>query len=192
MVKTVSNPYLASIELLELISRIKDIDVTHTIADITIKGSEGVALQQEAAGAGAWISPISSVATNWSDKEKAYDTDTGTYADYALMATEGWTQFITMLLPAAAKADKLRVWLDATDNITLVDIDVFKDGVWTHVYEGDFIEGEYMEKSFAQGNVTYVRVRLYKDTTGGYIRVYEVYVWQVPTTGGELKVKVIP
>lgn len=188
------------IELITLISKIDEVsvmkisEVVQMIADTIVKGSENVALQQETAGAGAWVSPTGFTDPNgvWADEANAYDNNTDTYAYHSETLHWGpsYTAFLYLTPAAATVADKLRVWWSSKVGdppyTAQIDIDVLKDGVWTHVFEGLTEQLEWVEKNFAQGSVASVRIR-FLQKNNEYIRIHEVDVWQVPTTGGHLK-----
>lgn len=183
---------ISLISVISEISDIKGVQVLQSLADVTIKGSEGIALQQEAAGAGAWVSPNAFNATQWDNGANTYDDNTATYASFKFPNWIGWTAFCELSLAAATKADKLRFYVDASATVLDIDVDVLKDGIWTHVFEGGFTREAWIEKPFTLGSVTKVRMRFRKTSEGEYVHIHEVDVWQAPSTGGELKVKVIP
>jgi len=191
---------IGTIELIDLITRIAEITTINVIESIgnipnlTIMGSEGVALKQEAAGAGAWTDPDGFVASTWADEANAYDNNNNTYASATLTATGTESAFLELTFAAAVVANKIRFKAFRSHTTAKIDVDVKINGVWTHVFAGAFDNDTIIEKSFAQGSVDAVRIRFYKDKTtfSVALRVYEVDVWKVPTTGGYLEVKVIP
>jgi hypothetical protein len=186
---------IESIDLIDLITKIaeittiKNIDTISSMPDITVKGSEGIAFVQVAASAGSWVSPTGydDPDSGWSDETYAYDDDENSYSDSLGVAKNTWTSFL-YLTHAAITSNKLQFKIDAREGrYNPVDIDVYKDGVWVHVYHGSVEDYVMTEKTFSQGEVTQMRIRGYQTTSEQYkMRVYEVDFWQVPTTGGEL------
>jgi len=181
------------IDLIELINKITEITTIKVIEsmptlNVIAVGSEGTALKQATAGAGAWNDPDGFTETVWEDEAKAYDNNTATYA-YIGKSAIGWTEYLELTIVAAVKSNKLRFRTQSEPEFTLIDVDVKRNGSWVNVYEGGFVTGSYIEKTFAEGDVDGVRIRFYNsEAWKSDARVNEVDVWNVPTTGGELEI----
>jgi len=185
---------IALIGIIEEITTIKKIETISNMPDPTPKGSEGIAFKQESAGAGAWTSPtgFEDPDSAWDKEPDAYDEDTNTSAiTIDAVGPKSWSSYIILTLAASIQANKLRFNAYYFDPyINKIDIDVLKDGAWVDVYEGSYDDRSWIEKSFTQGAVTKVQVRFYNDHPLGSLNavLYEVDVWQVPATGGEMHV----
>jgi hypothetical protein len=180
-----------SVDLIDLITKISEITVIKNIEtignmpDSTPRGSAGVAFQQTtptAGDVGGWVSPTGhEAASGWVNEARAYDENLGLYASYP--ETAGWTPFL-ILTVGEITSDRLRFY--AYYNFVSqksIDVDVYKDGAWTHVYEGTYASLTWVEKTFAQGSVTKARVRFY--LAASYPTVfYEFDFWQVAGAGG--------
>ena len=181
------------IALIDAINNIINIETIGNMPDPTPHGSEGIAFRQATAGTGQWISPTGHEDTTaWSDPENTYDEDIETFAqeDYggtSAVPAYSWGSFLT-LTHSTLTSNKLRINAKHIDShVTTVDIDVFKDGEWIDVYEGEFPDHLWMQKSFTQGTVTKMRVRFYNGS-GYWVRpaMYEVDFWEVTQTGGDM------
>lgn len=180
-----------AITLLSEITTIKKIEVIESMPDPTPRGSEGVAYTQESAGAGTWQTPTnhSDPDSDWSLEARAYDDDTDTQAICSFTETSEWLGPLELTV-SEITANKLRFWCDEYDHKdVVVNIDVFRDGVWVNVYEetlGASDYGAFIEVSFSQGSVTKVRVRVKGSADAERFYLYEVDVWEVSASGGEL------
>jgi hypothetical protein len=174
------------------ITVIKKIETIGDMPDTTPKGSEGTAFKQNTAGVGAWVSPtnFSDPDGEWENEVLAYDGSTATMAQTDLIE-DTWTSFLIFTL-ASIKASRIRVYIpQLTDDPAsdVVDIDVYRDGVWVDVKEWmPTIGWEWI--SFSEGNVTQVRIRFKpSQSVPDMSAIGEVGLWQVPATGGEMVVK---
>lgn len=116
----------------------------------------------------------------WTDETDAYDGNTGTYAQYPIVGGV-WSEFLELTLPSAIPSDKVRFWATASYyEIEQIDVDVYKDGEWVHVFQGDISEvnDQWVEKTFARGSVTKARVRLW-DTFTYTGRLHEFEFWKL-------------
>lgn len=175
------------------ITVIKTIEAILSLPDITVKGSEGIAVKQATGAAGTWVSPdgFSDPDVFWLYEAYAYDTLTNTGPWCEIPATS-WSSFLYLTLSSGIQCNKLKAYLSKTylPGFNPIDIDVYRDGGWVHVFEGNFGINGWNEFSFGQGLVTQMRIRGYNPNAGSSIPncLKEVYFWQVPTTGGELMV----
>jgi hypothetical protein len=126
-----------------------------------------------------WVSPTGNEDpdSKWAYETRAYDENTGTCATCNSVA--GWNAFI-ILTHAAIQSNKLQFNAYRDDWITAIDVDVSEDGVsWTHVYQGDYANMAWVEKTFTQQSVTKVRIRFYATAPDIQIRLYEFDFWEV-------------
>ncbi len=135
-----------------------------------------------------WVSPTGG--SGWLLSERAYDDNEGNYA-YVETAYVGWTVYLE-LTHAALDCDKLQFIIKVdVDQLDTVDINVYYDGGWHDVYEGDYPHREWFEKPILAGtkSVTAVQIRIYSETTVNYTTgVYEVDFWEVEATHVEITV----
>jgi hypothetical protein len=175
------------IEVIEEITCIKTIETINSMPDPTPKGSEGIAFKQASAGAGAWVSPtgFEDPDSVWTYETNAYDESTGTGAVVTPPPLD-WSKFLH-LTHSAITSNNLRIYITYTTiQFSQIDIDVYKDGTWVHVYEGSPQDGWY-EYTFSEGSVTKVRIRVYGKSGADVDQsIKEFDFWQVPSTGGEM------
>lgn len=118
----------------------------------------------------AWVSPTGydDPSDEWDDEELAYDGNTATNAEGSV-DPHAWGGFLE-LTHAAFNCDKVRYYADYDDSdINEIDVDVYYDGDWHDVYEGEFADKEYEERAIPAGtkSVTAARVRFFNDSGSG-------------------------
>jgi hypothetical protein len=180
-----------SVDLIDLITKIaeitviKNIETITSMPDITVKGSAGVAFQQTTpTSTGAWTSPTGDEAEGgWTSRANAYDEGLATHAEYDSGGTGWGWGFLTLTIPAIT-ANSLRFYAPCNAAQTLIDVDVYKDGVWMHVYEGAYDNMAWVEKTFAQGSVTKAKVRFYCAIAHSNMLLYEFDFGEVSVVGG--------
>lgn len=111
-----------------------------------------------------WVSPTGFVdgSGQWSDEPYAYDDDTGTAAE-GWAAKSSWSAYLELTISAIA-CDKVRFWARySVSSATSIDLYVFYDEDWHHVYEGAYPDREWVEKEIPAGtkSVTKAKVRFY-------------------------------
>jgi len=125
-----------------------------------------------------WVSPTGFVAGAWANEPFAYDENAATSSDYN-NAAGTWSVFIT-LTRAAINCDKVR--FDAKRQLgycELIDLDVYRNGGWVDVYEGDFSSHVWQEKTFTLGSVSELRIRFFnKSGITWQHKLYEVDFWE--------------
>lgn len=113
------------------------------------------------------------------DPANVYDDNIVTYDGCIRIAPEAWGGFLE-LTHAALLCSKVRYYIDpSTDaEISLIDIDVYYDGSWHHVYEGAFTEDEWIEKDIPDGPIaiTAMRINFYNGNANFY---YDAYLAEV-------------
>ncbi|GAI94100.1 unnamed protein product, partial [marine sediment metagenome] len=135
----------------------------------------------------SWVSPTGYNDPNnkWTSESKAYDEDLDPAAAAECLIRAGeWGGFLE-LTHTAIVSNKVRFYAYySLMGISKIDLDVYKDGVWVHVYEGSYLHRAWVEKTFPQGNVTKARVRFYNSAaTTRTAGVYEFDFWQVIAIG---------
>jgi len=130
-----------------------------------------------------WISPTgyNDSDNKWEDETNAYDDNFVSYARCLHNINEQlWSPWL-ILTHGTMTSDKIRFYARGGGYIDNVDIDVFKDGVWTDVYQGTFNDKVWIEKNFTQGTVTQARIRFSVNSTdvGLYWELYEFDFYRI-------------
>ncbi|MFQ6043256.1 MAG: hypothetical protein ACE5PV_20585 [Candidatus Poribacteria bacterium] len=136
-----------------------DIDVQYSVDK-----SEWIPLAAQGAGGVSWISPdgYEDPDADWTNEPKAYDDDESTYAMSGPIELGTWSGFLVLTLTNPLVSNKVRLLLSYLyEGITSIDVDVYRDGIWVHVYEGSWTFDEWVEKTFTAGSVSKLRVRGY-------------------------------
>jgi len=135
-----------------------------------------------------WVSPVSheDPAANWVVEERAYDDDIdlnySTDAQYYDLHGGEWSSYIILNAPSGGlQSDRIRVRVGdsfpSSHNMLAWDIDVYRDGEWTGIYDGSagsLLERAWVEISFEQGLVTRMRLRAHNSAEGTTLaRIYE-------------------
>ena len=120
---------------------------------------------RRSSNATGWVSPTghNDASGNWEYPLNAYDDELGSYARHYhdVQDPDGqWSSYL-YLTHASMTADGIRFYARDDDEIDSVDVDVYRDGVWTDVYEGAFNNLQWEEHSFAEGTVTEARIRFH-------------------------------
>ena len=132
----------------------------------------------------AYVSPTGFVDTDnhWSYEERAYDgVIIGSYA-YNNWGVVSWSSFLE-LTHDSILCSKIAFWVD-WDIIydPQIDIDVYYDGTWNHLYQGTCAKDEWVEKTLAEEKqVTSVRFSLYNPYSFGVMRRIHEVEFYVPT-----------
>jgi len=116
-----------------------------------------------------WTSPTghSDPDSGWSNEENAYDESTVSHAATSYIAPETWTKCL-WLTHAALDCDKVRFYLETdSEYIDVIYVEVYYEGGWHDVYQGEFEEREWIEKSIPAGqkSVTAMRISFYNSDT---------------------------
>jgi len=129
-------------------------DVANDLLAVTLLGGE-------------WVSPtgFSDPGSTWSTEPNAYDGNLSTNTSTSVPAND-WSTYLELNI-ASALCDGIRFYIDyPVDNITLIDIDVYRGGAWVDVYQGAWTEDQWEEKTFTAGVVTKARIRFYNNDSG--------------------------
>lgn len=183
---------ILKVETIGTIEIIKAIETISSMPDLTFYGSSGVAFRQTDAGAGAWQNPNGNDDPDggWFYGAWAYDDNVELCAYNNASALPEWTTPLH-LMTASISSNKLRFYAKTEDGKGetdhKIDIDVLRNGVWIHVYEGHFVEEVWIEKSYPQGKITEARIRFY--SVAKVMSLCEFDFWQVPSTGGVMIVE---
>ena len=117
----------------------------------------------------AWVSPTGHNIPDaeWWNPENTYDDDLASKAQTWCDTPAAWRDFLELTINAIT-CDKIRHYsrYHAT-YIYEIDIDVYKDGEWVHVYQGTYSHLTWEEKTFSEGSVTKARVRYKTYYTSG-------------------------
>ena len=131
----------------------------------------------------AWVNPtgFSDPSGLWEQETDAYDDSTSTCAYQPYVPAETWGEIIEFSRPAIP-CDKIRVYPNAYYGNGQIDIDLYYDGDWHDLYQGDFIHNDWNEYEFSQQIVSAVRFRIYNGNTAArHVYIYEVDFWEIPT-----------
>ena len=95
----------------------------------------------------------------------AYDCDTDTKTTCRVDESGGvWTPFIVLTLDDPINCEKIRFWAWYDEEYPLyphcdaIDIDVYYNSGWHHVYQGSFADREWVEKPCEHSGITKARV----------------------------------
>ena len=130
--------------------------------------------------ASGWVSPdtVQTPTGQWANPSNTIDGNTVTYATNTFGGT-GWGEFIYFNLNESISTNRIRMVADyQTAQISQVQIDVFKDGVWTNVFLGGdeaTWDAKWAEVSFPTLQTSQARFR-YNYSAGGF--QYWVYEFQ--------------
>lgn len=115
-----------------------------------------------------WQSPTGG-SGDWDNIPNAYDENTDTAASIAIPKSS-WSPPLTLTRPAI-NCDKVRFNVNwgGTNGIYYTDLDVYWDGEWHDIYEGNHeLHNTWIEKSLGGVySVTQARISLYNDYIGG-------------------------
>jgi len=122
----------------------------------------------------AWSLATSNTANGWTDPTKSYDDNITSYAYYTVFGCT-WSPFIELSI-GEIRSNGIRFYAAQKfaflDFLDLIDIDLYYDGAYQHLYEGSFAVNTWTTKSTAEfHNVTGMQVRFH-NATGGGIRAY--------------------
>ena len=132
-----------------------------------------------------WVNPTgySDPGNVWVNEEKAYDDDLSTYTEWEESGPIlQWGSFLELTTDPIS-CDKIRFYFRDTFSISVIDIDVLKEGSWVDVYEGPFTTYGWVGKSFTEGSVTKARFRFRHDTSSSGGRLAEFDFWKLEMSG---------
>ncbi len=100
--------------------------------------------------------------SQWISETNAYDGNTATSANNDISPTS-WSSFLELIISSTlCDSVKFYAWFGGEFSINSIDVDVYYDGAWHHIYEGTYADREWVEKSFDEDYlVTKARVRFY-------------------------------
>ena len=101
-----------------------------------------------------WLSPVSHYDPDgkWDTEAYAYDDNTGTGASNYRAGS-----FLELNLLNEVLCDKVRVYVD---DMNTINIDVFCDNAWVHVYSGSIAENQWVEKSLPDYPRVITKIRI--------------------------------
>jgi len=128
-----------------------------------------------------WVSPTghNDPSNDWDDEAKAYNGNTGNWAQSSDVPLNEWTGFLE-LTHAALDCNKVQVYVGSGDWVANIDLDVYYDSDWHHVYQGISTDYGWMEKPLGGTySVTALRIRLYNRGPTADLRICDVDFWEV-------------
>lgn len=125
-----------------------------------------------------WVSPsgFDDPDNVWEDELLATDRNLTTYTrSYHNINDPIWSKFVYYNYNGTI-ANKIRFYAREGSEVDNLDIDVYKDGEWEDVYEGGFIDRNWIEKDFNEGNISQVRIRFRARyaNRGFYWQLYDI------------------
>lgn len=128
-----------------------------------------------------WVSPTGyeDPYGAWYDEWRAYNENTGNSACTTNPYDKNVYPPFLILTIDEITSDKLRLNLGNFEDYRIVDVDVYKDGEWVDVYEGDAYAPGWTEKTFTKGSVTKVRFRSKDARWENWARLFEFDFWEV-------------
>lgn len=132
----------------------------------------------------SWVSPTgyNDPDSKWVEEPKVYDEDQATFAYTSpTIAPDSWSGFLELTI-SSITCNKVRFDAYYTAGyIDAIDLDVYKDDEWIHVYQGAFSNHTWVEKTFAVGTVTKARARFYNNFDSPLQEnFYEFDFWSLP------------
>ncbi len=120
-----------------------------------------IRLRGTSSSPGEWVSPTSSEDYGvWTTETLAYDGNTGTYASISV-AAGAWSDFLELNI-AAINANAVKFVIYMVSILTpIVDVDIYYDSDWHHLYEAATNRLEWITVSFDTQSVTKARIRAY-------------------------------
>jgi len=106
----------------------------------------------------AWVTPISAVGATWTDIEKAFDGDNGTFA-YDNAGGGVFTGYLTFQLSSPVSSTKMRAWCShSVPNVTKCEIDVNVPDILASVSATGVESGEHEVTTIADTTFFYLEV----------------------------------
>jgi prepilin-type N-terminal cleavage/methylation domain-containing protein len=136
---------------------------------------------------GGWVSPnsVQTPGGQWTQSTNSIDGNAITYATNTYGGT-GWGQYIYFTANTPILSNRLRINADyQTAQVSNVQIDVLKDGIWTNVFLGGdeaTWNAKFVEITYPTGNVTQARFRYNYSAGGYYYWLYEFQFYQTSPT----------
>lgn len=130
----------------------------------------------------SWQSPTgySDPDNRWVNEPNVYDDNNESYAYHSGVTPPGtWSKFLHMLKSPAIQCSKVRFDAYSAGAGYLIDLDVYKDGAWVDVYQGEFPNHVWVEKTFTQGSVSEARMRFLHPSSYCDFPIWEFDFWQI-------------
>jgi PKD repeat protein len=164
-----------------LVSHTYAVSGTYTVQlTVTDNGGQSASASQAVpvAEEPGWVSPVgdNDPDKSWRVPERARDdADYATSYAYHITNQGAWTSYLYLLAPeGGVMSDRVRFRLN--DNIVgrsagvvtkfYWQVDVYLDGAWVTIYEGNAKRDEWIAAPFATGTVAQMRIRARNDSTG--------------------------
>ena len=131
-----------------------------------------------------WVLPTGHVDTDdkWSSEERAYDNVIIGSSAYNNWGVVSWSSFLE-LTHDSILCSKVAFWVSWDMTVDpQIDVDVYYDGAWNHLYQGTCARAEWVEKTLAEEKqITSVRFSLYNPYSYGVVRRIHEVKFYVPT-----------
>lgn len=119
--------------------------------------------------------------SDWSNETNAYDQDDATDA-LCSVGAGSWCGYLELDVPERGYTAVTFKALSTAGGIATIDIDLYYGAAWHDLFEGSYTSLVYVTKTFAQQDVSQVRVRFYNTAAGA--RTGELYEVKMISGGG--------
>jgi len=146
--------------------------------------------EEWAPSGGKWTSPTGHIEGDWINETNIYDDDTSTHGDYYVPA-RNWSPFVELTLDNPIPCNRIRFFASFNPSyVNTIDVDVYADGEWIHVYEGEYPSKEWDEKGFDAKSITKARIKFYNNGASDmYVSFYEFDFLELPINAPLLAVR---
>ncbi len=130
-----------------------------------------------------WLLPNSS-SGDWENQGNAYDNNVNTYTRiYHNFNDPVWSDYL-YFNHSPMSYDKIQFYALRNSEVNGVDVDIYVDGAWQDLYQGNFTDRSWVELSFPESTVTQSRIRFSTPYTnrGFFWQLYEYRIWRTGTS----------
>lgn len=85
-----------------------------------------------------WLLPTGHVLGMWNDAELAYDGWTDTRAEVTGVGTQSWSPYLELTI-TPTEVSAIRWWASSPVSPKKVQVDLYYNGAWHHIYEGSAV-----------------------------------------------------
>ena len=161
-----------------------------TLSMTAAEQNTGITIAIRSSSSG-WVTPLGFVdsGSEWDDEEEAFDGAAvpGSSTSTNLSATT-WSSYLELEVPEVTNCTKVRFYAGNFGSHLNIDIDLYYNSQWNNLYEGSYVDQEWVEKAIGSTQaVTAMRIRFYNTHTSAVlIEVNEAHFWDVGDSGTDL------